>query len=73
MRHIHAYMMRAIEQELRYTEKSIKEIAFQHNFPSLAFFGKFVKQQTGMSPTAYRQSLMKSATVTELDANMLST
>ena len=64
MRHIHAYMMRAIEQELRYTEKSIKEIAFQH---------KFVKQQTGMSPTAYRQSLMKSVTVTELDANMLST
>ena len=73
MRHIHAYMMRAIEQELRYTEKSIKEIAFQHKFPSLAFFGKFVKQQTGMSPTAYRQSLMKSVTVTELDANMLST
>ncbi len=57
MFHIHEYMMRAIDQELRYTDKTIKEIAFQQRFPSLAFFGKFVKQQTGMSPSDYRNKI----------------
>lgn len=54
---IHQYIMRAIDQELRYTDKSIKDIAFQLRFPSLAFFGKFVKQRTGLSPTEYRKKV----------------
>lgn len=57
MHYIHEYIMKAIDQELRYTNKSIKEIAFQLRFPSLAFFGKFVKQQTGLSPTEYREKM----------------
>lgn len=54
---IHQYMMRAITQELRYSSKTAKEIAFQQGFSSLAFFGKFVKQQTGLTPTEYRKKL----------------
>lgn len=54
---IHQYMMRAITQELRYSTKTAKEIAFQQGFSSLAFFGKFVKQQTGLTPTEYRKKL----------------
>lgn len=54
---IHQYIMRAITQELRYSTKTAKEIAFQQGFSSLAFFGKFVKQQTGLTPTEYRKKL----------------
>ena len=54
---IHQYMMRAITQELRYSSKTAKEIACQQGFSSLAFFGKFVKQQTGLTPTEYRKKL----------------
>ena len=54
---IHQYTMRAITQELRYSTKTAKEIAFQQGFSSLAFFGKFVKQQTGLTPTEYRKKL----------------
>ena len=54
---IHQYMMRSITQELRYSSKTAKEIAFQQGFSSLAFFGKFVKQQTGLTPTEYRKKL----------------
>ena len=54
---IHQYMMRAITQELRYSTKTAKEIAFQQGFSSLACFGKFVKQQTGLTPTEYRKTL----------------
>ena len=54
---IHQYMMRAITQELRYSTKTAKEIACQQGFSSLAFFGKFVKQQTGLTPTEYRKKL----------------
>lgn len=57
---IHQYMMRAITQELRYSTKTAKEIAYQQGFSSLAFFGKFVKQQTGLTPTEYRKTLQSS-------------
>lgn len=55
--HIHEYMMNEINQELRYSDKGIKEIAATLRFPSLAFFGKFVKEHTGLSPTALREKL----------------
>ena len=61
---IHQYMMRAITQELRYSSKTAKEIAFQQGFSSLAFFGKFVKQQTGLTPTEYRKKLQTGEGVT---------
>ena len=40
---------------LRYSNKTIKEICTELDFPNLSFFGKFVKEHLGMSPTEYRQ------------------
>jgi len=55
--HIHQYTIRAIERQLRYSDKTIKEISASMGFPSLAFFGKFVKQHLGLSPKTYRTTL----------------
>jgi len=52
--HINQYTVRAIERQLRYSDLTIKEIAMRMGFPSLAFFGKFVKSHLGVSPRAYR-------------------
>jgi len=35
--------------------KTVKEICTELDFPNLSFFGKFVKEHLGMSPTEYRQ------------------
>jgi len=40
---------------LRYTTETVKEIAFQLDFPNLSFFGKFFKSFMGMSPMKYRK------------------
>ena len=40
---------------LRSTSLSIQEIAYRLNFPSQSFFGKYFKQNTGMSPGQYRR------------------
>lgn len=57
---IHSQMMNEIRQELKFTDRSIKEIVYRLNFPSVSFFGKFVRQMTGMSPTALRKNLRES-------------
>ncbi len=53
--HIHEMTVSIIRQQLRYSNKSIKEISADLDFPNLSFFGKFVKEHLGMSPTEYRQ------------------
>ena len=53
---IHEYTKEAIIRHLIYSPKTIKEIASEMNFPSIAFFGKFVKSQLGVSPTEYRNT-----------------
>lgn len=52
--------IKAITNELRYTQKSVSEIAHELGFPSLSFFGKYFKQHTGLSPRAYREQLEES-------------
>ena len=52
---IHETTVGTIRQQLRYTNKTIKEICNELDFPNLSFFGKFVKEHLGMSPTEYRQ------------------
>jgi AraC family transcriptional activator of pobA len=47
-----------IRYQLKNSDKSIKEIANELDFPNLSFFGKFVKQNLGTSPTNYRKSLI---------------
>lgn len=51
---INRYVMKDIEYQLHHTSKSIKEIADELGFSNSSFFGKYVKMQAGMSPTAFR-------------------
>lgn len=62
---IHEYTIEVIVQQLKYSDLSIKEISDDLDFPNLSFFGKFVKSQLGVSPTAYRKQLVKKKLVAE--------
>lgn len=48
--------MEHIKYRLKHSDKSIKEIAEEFNFPNQSFFGKYVKAHLGMSPARYRMS-----------------
>lgn len=48
-------MITSIKVDLRYTDKSLKEIAASMKFPNMSFFCKFFKRMTGMSPMEYRR------------------
>ena len=52
---INQYVVKDIVCLLRQPDKSIKNIAFELDFPNLSFFGKYVKKHLGMSPKHYRQ------------------
>lgn len=54
---MHQVSIDQIKMQLRYTNKSVKEIADDLQFDNLSFFGKFVKNHLGMSPTEYRRHL----------------
>jgi AraC family transcriptional activator of pobA len=55
---INEFIIEDITELLKYSEKSIKEIANYLEFPNLSYFGKYVKAHTGMSPTQYRKHLI---------------
>lgn len=42
---------------LRHTDKKMFEIAAELNFPSQSFFGKFFKENVGVSPSEYRNGI----------------
>lgn len=52
---ITATAVQNISNELRFTQKSVKEIAAAFHFENLSFFGKYVKKHLGMSLLAYRK------------------
>ena len=52
---IHETTIHAIVRQLKYTDKPIKQISDEMQFPSLSFFGKFVKSQLGVSPKQFRK------------------
>ena len=54
MEWINEYAIEQIKHRLKFSEKSIKEIAEEFNFPNQSFFGKYVKAHVGMSPARYR-------------------
>lgn len=56
---INMYVKKDIDYQLKHTRKSIKEIAYELNFPNISFFGKYVKKHFGMSPRAYREQIVK--------------
>lgn len=51
--------VRDIEQLLCHTQTSIKEIAYQLNFPNVSFFGKYFKSLKGISPKQYREKYIQ--------------
>lgn len=51
---INKAVMRDIAQLLVYSTKSIKEIMIELDFPSLSFFGKYVKKHFGVGPKEFR-------------------
>lgn len=54
------FVILEIKQLLSNTNLSVKEIAHELNFQNQSFLGKYFKNVTGMSPSAYRKSLEKS-------------
>lgn len=55
---INEFVFADIRSLLKNTDKSIKEITHYLDFPSISFFGKYVKARIGMSPTKYRTALI---------------
>lgn len=47
-------MTATIKVDLRHTDKPLKQIADEMNFPNLSFFNKFFKRMTGMTPMQYK-------------------
>lgn len=56
---INRKLIEVISHQLLHTSKSLKEIAYALNFSNNSSFGKYIKTQTGMSPTEYREQLYK--------------
>lgn len=52
---IHQLVVKDISYLLIYSTKSIKEIMVELDFPSLSFFGKYVKKHFGVGPKEYRE------------------
>lgn len=48
------YVVLKLRNELRTTQKSIQEIAYEYNFPNQSFLGCYFKKFEGCSPRKYR-------------------
>lgn len=53
---IHENAIEHIIQELKYSSKSIKEIAVDFEFSNVSFFAQYVKKHLGTTPTEYRNN-----------------
>ena len=53
---IENYVTMELRVLLKNSSLSIKEIANEMNFPNQSFLGKYFKEHTGMTPSAYRKS-----------------
>ncbi len=54
---IHDVTFSEIERQMKFTNRSIKQIANDLNFSNLSFFARFFKARYGMSPTDYRKKI----------------
>ena len=52
---INEYAVEQIKHQLKYSGRTIKEIAEEMQFSNQSFFGKYVKAHLGMSPARYRE------------------
>lgn len=51
---IDEYVVLEAKNLLKYSTMNIQEVAYYLHFPNQSFFGKYFKQHTGMTPSAYR-------------------
>ena len=54
---IDKFVTTEIRNQLRHTNKRISEIAAEMHFPTQSFFGKYFKDNVGVSPTDYRNGI----------------
>lgn len=54
---INEYVVLEAEMMLRYTDMTVQEITYALNFPTQSAFGKYFKQQSGVSPKRYRAEI----------------
>lgn len=54
--HLQERLILEIKKEIRLREKSLKEIAFDLGFNEAAYFTRFFKQHTSLTPTEFRDS-----------------
>ena len=52
---INSFVILEAKNMLKYSALSIQEIAYRLNFPNQSFFGKYFKNHTGKTPSAYRE------------------
>jgi YesN/AraC family two-component response regulator len=60
--HIHETTVNTIRQQLRYSNKTVKEICTELEFPNESFFGRFVKKYLGCTPREYRNKMRRTST-----------
>lgn len=53
---INEYVVLEAKMMLRYSDMTVQEIAYSLNFPTQSAFGKYFRQQLGVSPKRYRQN-----------------
>lgn len=53
---IDQYVLKDIEYLMKHTQKTIKIISFELDFPDLSFFGKYVKKHFGIAPKELREA-----------------
>ncbi|MGN0230914.1 MAG: helix-turn-helix domain-containing protein, partial [Muribaculaceae bacterium] len=51
---INKYVVLEAKMMLKYTSMTVQEISNSLNFPTQSAFGKYFKQQVGVSPKEYR-------------------
>ena len=56
---IDQYVTKDIEYLMKRTQKTIKEISNELDFPDISFFGKYVRKHFGTSPRALREQLIQ--------------
>lgn len=57
--HIHDRIILEARRLLFHTESSVKEIAFDLGFSDASYFGRFFKNETGLTPAGYRTGIRK--------------
>ncbi len=53
---IDQYVIQEAKNLLRYSGKNVQQIAYELNFSNQSSFGKYFKNLTGLSPTAFQNS-----------------